>query len=255
MGSIYTKPYTDYYDLKAENLFLKVGEEIEFFKFAFENNAKIKITKILDVGCGTGRHYIPLTQAGYEVTGLDPSENMLNKLRIKLEKGNIGPRIIVKDMREIDFDAQFDAIICMNSAFLYLLTDDDILKTLKAFQRALNNGGLVIMDIMNFLSLFGRYREEVVGRQIKDGVVCETAIKHSIEDVPAIWNHDEFGIINDNGKEITYHERHRLRISTYNEMRRFLSDAGFREIKCFGDFNDREEAKANARRLIFVAVR
>jgi ubiquinone/menaquinone biosynthesis C-methylase UbiE len=161
----------------------------------------------------------------------------------------------VKDMREIDFDAQFDAIICMNSAFLYLLTDDDILKTLKAFQRALNNGGLVIIDIMNFLSLIGRYREEVVGRQIKDGVVCETAIKHSIEDVPAIWNHDEFGIINDNGREITYHEQHRLRMVNYNEMKRFLSDAGFRDIKCFSEFTDREEAKTNARRLILVGVR
>ena len=255
MGSIYTKPYTDYYDLKAEGLFLNVDKEIEFFKFAFENYADMQIKKILDVGCGTGRHYIPLTQAGYEVTGLDPSENMLDKLRIKLEKDNIEPRIIVKDMREIDFDAQFDAIICMNSAFLYLLTDDDILKTLKAFQRALNNGGLVIIDIMNFLSLIGRYREEVVGRQIKDGVVCETAIKHSIEDLPAIWNHDEFGIINDNGKEITYHEQHRLRMVNYNEMKRFLRDAGFRDIKCFGDFNDREEAKTNARRLILVAVR
>jgi len=255
MGSIYTKPYTDYYDMKAESLFLKVDEEIEFIKFVFENYADIKVTKILDVGCGTGRHYIPLTQAGYEVTGLDPSENMLSKLRIKLEKGNIKPRIIVKDMREIDFDAQFNAIICMNSAFLYLLTDDDILKTLKAFQRALNNGGLVIIDIMNFLSLIGRYREEVVGRQIKDGVICETAIKHSIEDVPAIWNHDEFGIINDNGREITYHEHHRLRMVNYNEMKRFLRDAGFQDIKCFGNFNDREQAKTNARRLILIVGR
>jgi len=255
MSSIYTKPYTDYYDLKAESLFLKVNEEIEFFKFAFENYAGIKVTKILDVGCGTGRHYVPLTQAGYEVTGLDPSENMLSKLRIKLEKANIKPCIVVKDMREIDFDAQFDAVICMNSAFLYLLTDDDILKTLKAFNRALNNGGLVIIDIMNFLSLLDRFREEVVGRQIKDGVVCETAIKHSVENVPAIWNHDEFGIINDNGTEITYHEQHRLRMVNYNEMKRFLKDAGFQNIKCFSEFTDREEAKTNARRLILVAGR
>jgi len=215
----------------------------------------MQIKKILDVGCGTGRHYVPLTQAGYEVTGLDPSENMLSKLRIKLEKAHVKPNIVVKDMREIDFDTQFDAIICMNSAFLYLLTDDDILNTLKAFQKALNNGGLVIIDIMNFLSLIGRYREEVIGRQIKDGVICETAIRHSIEDLPAIWNHDEFGIINDNGTEITYHEQHNLRMVNYNEMRRFLKDAGFRDIKCFGDFTDREEAKTNARRLILVGVR
>jgi len=255
MSNIYTKPYTDYYDLKAEGLFLKVNEEIEFFKFAFENYADMQIKKILDVGCGTGRHYVPLTQAGYEVTGLDPSENMLSKLRIKLEKAHVKPNIVVKDMREIDFDTQFDAIICMNSAFLYLLTDDDILNTLKAFQKALNNGGLVIIDIMNFLSLIGRYREEVIGRQIKDGVICETAIRHSIEDLPAIWNHDEFGIINDNGTEITYHEQHNLRMVNYNEMRRFLKDAGFRDIKCFGDFTDREEAKTNARRLILVGVR
>jgi hypothetical protein len=38
-------------------------------------------------------------------------------------------------------------------------------------------------------------------------------------------------------------------------MKRFLRDAGFRDIKCFGDFTDREEAKTNARRLILVGVR
>lgn len=255
MSNIYTKPYTDYYELKAQSLFLNIDNEMDFLEFIFDRYANIKVTKILDVGCGTGRHYVPLTQAGYEVTGLDPSENMLGKLKIKLESANIKPCIVVKDMREIDFDAQFDAVICMNSVFLYLLTDDDILKTLKAFNRALNNDGLVIIDIMNFLSLLGRYREGVVGRQAKDGVVCENAIKHSIEDLPAIWNHDEFGIINDNGIEITYHERHSLRMVNYNEMKRFLKDAGFRDIKCFGEFTDREEARISARRLILVAVK
>ena len=251
--SIYTKPYTDHYDLRAEDLFLNVGEELDFLKFAFDSFAKIKVKRIMDVGCGTGRHYVPLTQAGYDIAGVDPSENMLNKLRDKLKALNINPQIIVKDMREIDFNMQFDAVICMNSAFLYMLTDEDILKALKAFQRALNDGGLVIIDIMNFLSLFGRYKEMIAGKYIKDNVIFETAIKHSIDDLTSIWNHDEFGIITDNGKETTYHEQHRLRMLTYNEMKTFLTDAGFQNVRCFAAFTDREEAKTNARRLILVA--
>jgi len=253
MSRPYTKPFADYYDMRADEL-TKTAHEIEFFEFVFDRFARIPVSRILDVGCGTGRHSIPLMQEGYQVTGVDSSQNMLDMFSKKAEKANLETHILQMDMREIDFIKEFDAIICMNTVFLYLLTDEDISQTLGAFYTALKPGGAVIIDIMNFLSLLGRYKENVVEIYTKDGVDFERAIKHSIENVPAIWNHHEFGIIEDGSKTTTYRELHRFRMLNYNEMRNFLYEAGFSEVRCFGDSTSREEAEGSSKELIFVAV-
>ncbi len=255
MNRIYTKPFAAYYDVRAELLTRNVSQELEFFRFVFDSFARTQVRVILDVCCGTGRHHIPLTQEGYDVTGLDASQNMLSVLKRKAKEANVKPRILRQDMRDMDFASGFDAIICMNTAFLYLLKDEDILQVLNAFHKALKPGGAAIIDIMNFLSLLGRCKEDIVRIYSKDGVKIERAVKHSIEDVPAIWNHHEFGIIEDSGETITYREIHRFRMLNYNEMCRFLNEAGFHEIRCFGEFVAREEAKTNSKRLTFVAVR
>ena len=114
MSCPYTKPFADYYDLRTENLVQNAGQEIEFLKFAFGNFARVRVSKILDVGCGTGRHSIPLMQEEYQVTGLDMSQNMLNVLKKKAETANLEPHIFRKDMREMDFASEFDAIICID---------------------------------------------------------------------------------------------------------------------------------------------
>ncbi len=255
MSSPYTRPFAEYYDIRAEKMIQNVGQELEFFEFVFDSIAEAQVKSILDVGCGTGRHYIPLVQKGYSVTGVDQSQNMLDALTKKAEAVKLEAYVVNKDMREIDFTGEFEAIICMNTAFQYLLTDEDILHTLKAFRHALKPGGVAIIDLMNFLSLLGRYKENVVENCVKDGITFEWAVRHSIEDVPAIWNHHEFGIIEDNGKTITYHELHRFRMLNYNEMRRFLGEAGFSDIRCFGDFAAREEIESQSKRLIFVAMK
>jgi SAM-dependent methyltransferase len=255
MSRLYTKPFAEYYDMRAELLARSVDQELEFFRFVFDSFARTQVRVILDMCCGTGRHYIPLTREGYDVTGLDASQNMLNVLKRKAKEAKLKPRVLRKDMRDMDLANEFDAVICMDSAFLYLLKDEDILQALSAFHKALKPGGAAIIDIMNFLSLLGGYKEDIVDTYSRDGVKIERAVKHSVEDVSAIWNHHEFGVIEDDGETITYRELHRFRMLNYNEMCRFLHEAGFDEIRCFGEFVAREEVKTNSKRLIFVAVR
>ena len=57
------------------------------------------------------------------------------------------------------------------------------------------------------------------------------------------------------GEVETYREIHRFRMLNYNEMKRFLFEAGFCEVKCFGSYLDRDAAESQARRLIFAAVK
>ena len=80
MSSPYTGPFATYYDMRAEHLIQSVDQELEFFTFVFDSIVNIQVKNILDVGCGTGRHYVPLMQADYNIVGMDQSQNMLDVL-------------------------------------------------------------------------------------------------------------------------------------------------------------------------------
>lgn len=108
-----------------------------------------KGANVLDLACGFGRHAVILAQRGFHVTGYDLSESFLNKaqelagtLKVKLElqKG---------DMRELNYDCQFDAVINMFTAFGFFEKEQEDLKVLKGVYKALKPGGQFLMDVIN----------------------------------------------------------------------------------------------------------
>lgn len=255
-----TKPYQQmakYYDLfYTEYEGASTPAQLDFLAWAFTNLAKRTVKRVLDVGCGTGRLLIPLAQRGYDVVGADASAEMLSVTKEKAQKVGLKKlRLEHHDMRRLPYRDEFDALICMFTAFNYMLTDEDVNEALACFYRALKKGGVCVVDVMNWLSLLGRFREYAVQHGGADGVSFHRVVTHTFDDVPGIWYHDEFDTVIESGKTTSWREVHTLRMLTHNEMRRFLQDAGFASIKCFGSFTDREEAKRSARRLIFVALK
>lgn len=108
------------------------------------NQAELKLiqslvspgAKILDVGCGTGRHLIPLVQAGYQVTGIDVSAAMLAELAKKLPTANV----IQGDILTHDFGTErFDLIIFMWNAFNEIALTEAQAEKLLAMGRILIN--------------------------------------------------------------------------------------------------------------------
>jgi len=77
--------------------------------------------KIMDIGCGTGRHTIELTKRGYFVTGIDLSESQLDKAREKAEKLDLKIDFLKHDARNLPFENQFDAaaMLCEGGFPLY----------------------------------------------------------------------------------------------------------------------------------------
>lgn len=254
-----TKPYekmANYYDLfYREYERASTNDQLEFLAWAFTNLAKRTVKRVLDVGCGTGRLLIPLAQRGYDVVGADASTEMLAAAKEKAQKAGLKLRLEHHDMRKLPYRDEFDALICMSTAFNHMLTDEDVNGALACFHRALKKGGFCVIDLMNWFSLIGRFREYAVQHGGADGVSFQRVVTHTFDDVPGIWYHDEFNTIVENGQTTAWREVHTLRMLTYHEMHRFLQDAGFSNIKCFGSFTDREEVKKSARRLIFVALK
>ena len=70
-----------------------------------------KSLRILDVGCGTGRHAIELSKRGYNVTGIDLSESQLKRAKEKAKAVNLSIDFQCRDARNLPFDGEFDVAI------------------------------------------------------------------------------------------------------------------------------------------------
>lgn len=100
--------------------------------------------RLLDVGCGTGRHGIELARRGYRMTGIDISRGLLEVGEKLARKAGIDVEFRHLDARLLDYDSDFDAAYSMcEGAFSIVPTDDDNLGILEGMRRAVKPGGRV----------------------------------------------------------------------------------------------------------------
>jgi SAM-dependent methyltransferase len=139
--------YAKYYDLLYNEKDYET--EIFFLEKIFSAYAKRPVRDILDLGCGTGGHSILLAQRGYQVVGIDQSEEMLSEAEIKT-KGLTSPLIAPKfqkgDIRNFRTDQKFDAVISMFAVMSYMISNNDLLDAVKTAKNHLKPGGLFYFD-------------------------------------------------------------------------------------------------------------
>ncbi len=130
---------------------------------------------ILDVGCGTGRHSLELSRRGYQVTGLDISENMLQEAKGISEREGLQVEFFQADAVDFTVDILFDACIslCEGAFGLLSVGEDPLSRDLKIIERinlALKPGSKFIMTVLNGMRMIRKYSEEDVERGFFDPV-------------------------------------------------------------------------------------
>ena len=112
--------------------------EVEFLeqKLAIRPGAHV-----LDVPCGNGRHSFELASRGFEVTGLDLSEEFLAEAR----RSSATVRWVSGDMRALAFDAEFDGAFCFGNSFGYL-DAEEVARFLESIARSLKPGAHFALD-------------------------------------------------------------------------------------------------------------
>jgi SAM-dependent methyltransferase len=140
-GGTYAQSYDAFYAAKD------YAAECDLLERAFKKFGTGAIESVLDLGCGTGGHAIPLARRGYKVTGVDRSADMLARAREKVGGGAQGPDFREGDVRSFDLGKTFDAAAMMFAVLGYQVENGDVLTTLRAVARHLRPGGLFAFDV------------------------------------------------------------------------------------------------------------
>ncbi len=106
-------------------------------------------TRLLDLGCGTGAHSIPLAGRGYVVTGVDRSESMLERAEAKTLALDDRAALTFRlgDLLTLDLAERFDAALMMFAVLGYQHANEEVLAALRSARRHLRPGGLLLFDV------------------------------------------------------------------------------------------------------------
>lgn len=142
---VFGETYANQYDeLVRDKDYL---QECDLIEQVFQRFGTEKIQTLVDFGCGTGNHSIPLAQRGYEVTGVDISQDMLDVARRK--SMSVGAQVtwLKGDVRNIQAGGPFDAGLFMFAVFGYQHSNEDMTRTLGNARRHIRSGGLLAFDV------------------------------------------------------------------------------------------------------------
>jgi SAM-dependent methyltransferase len=195
-------------------------------------------SKVLDLACGKGRHSIYLNQLGYDVLGVDLSEN---SIEIAQKNTNESLHFQVHDMRN-PFEEKYDAIFNLFTSFGYFENEEDNLKTLIAIKESLSEYGFGVIDFMNVNQVIANLVENEtktvdeidfhIKRFVLDGYICKEI---DFED-----------------KGNNYHFTEKVRAFTLADFQELMDKAGIFLLDTFGDYKLKKFHKNDSERLIMI---
>ncbi|MFB3885588.1 MAG: class I SAM-dependent methyltransferase [Thermodesulfobacteriota bacterium] len=264
---VFRKDYADAYDLLYTDKDYEA--ECDIIEEVFRCSGNGSIRTILDLGCGTGNHVIPLAQRGYEVTGVDISPDMLRIARSKSDNffgsvstkqtretkqtketrktrqtretrktAVISPVFIQGDVRSLDLGKNFDAVLMMFAVLGYQTTNDDLMATLRTVRRHLKAGGLFVFDVWYgpaVLTIRPSERVKVIPTA-EDKIIRATSgdldtFRHTCEVHYHVWQINGKTVVNET------EEKHTMRYFFPQELSFLLSQSNLNLLDIF-DFQE-----------------
>ena len=210
----------------------------------------IKDGILLDLGCGTGSLTELLAEKGYDMIGVDRSEEMLQIAMEKRAESGQNILYLLQDMREFELYGTVRAVVSICDSMNYILEYEDLVQVFRLVNNYLDPGGLFIFD----MNTEYKYRE-ILG--------CST-IAEDREESSFIWENDYDEEERINEYDLTlfireegdlyrkYQETHFQRAYSLEEVRRAVAEAGMEFVTVYDAFT-RNEPAGDSERLYFIA--
>ena len=225
-----------WYELLFENYAHKYDKEcfvqgtLGECDFIEEEIGRDKSLKVIDIGCGTGRHTIELTKRGYNVIGIDLSDSQLKWAKEKAKEQGLEIDFQKHDARNLPFEGEFDiAIMLCEGGFSLMETDEMNFAILKSAAKALKDEGKLIFTTLNGLfPLFNSVKEFYESVAKEGGAKCQGCSF----DLMTFRDHNTAVFEDDSGnkKELKCNERYYVP----SEITWLLKSLGFKRIDIFG---------------------
>ncbi len=199
-------------------------------------------SKILDLACGKGRHSIHLSNMGFDVLGVDLSEESITHAKqfenknLHFEKG---------DMRSLSLDRRFDLTLNLFTSFGYFLEEKENIKVIQSLDSVLNQDGSIVIDYLNcFKTIQNLPKEEEIRKhnitfhtrkEIKDGFIVKEI---------------EF---QDKGKPFFFKEF--VKLIDLEDFIRYFNQCGLVINEYYGDYKLNNFIKEDSERLIMLVKR
>ncbi len=207
-----------------------------------------KPQNIADIACGTGSITNILAQRGYNLIGVDISEDMLFVAREKAEDMNLDVIYLQQDMKELILPTELDAILCVCDGVNYITREDELILFFQSVYRHLKQKGLFIFDISSWYKL--------------STILANNTYAENYEDVSYIWENyfdaercicdfDLTLFIKEGDRYKKYQESHSQRAYHESEILNCLHAANFTKKESFEAFTF-QAPSYDSERICFV---
>lgn len=220
----------------------------------FEKYKICDIKKVINLGCGTGKHDFELIKLGYELTGVDISSDMISVAKDRATEIEIDEKFIEADIRFFKSEFKYDAVISLFHVMSYQNSNIDIISALSSARRCLNRDGLLIFDVWygpGVLTDLPQIRIKEVEDENYKLIRHAYPTLHCDDDIVDV-NYDVYVIDKNNSKTEYICETHNMRYFFKPELEEFLVRTGF-ELMAVLDCNTLEKTTFNSWTAYFVA--
>ncbi len=108
--------------------------------------------RVLDLACGVGRHSLELAKRGFDVVGVEISEDLTRLAREGAREEDLDVEFVQADLRELDLSMDFDIVLSLNDGAVgYFESEAENLRTFEVVSNALRPGGRHLMQLPNVL--------------------------------------------------------------------------------------------------------
>ena len=242
--------FAEVYDQLMDNV--NYERWADFYAEMLHHNGVGVGEKVCECACGTGGLTIPLVKRGFQMTGVDLSQEMLWIAAQKARKMGLGLPFIQQDMRKLHLHRQMDAVLATCDGVNYLLTDEDVCAFFRAAWEAMRPGGVLIFDVSTPWKL-----ENVLGNEM---------IVEDREDVTYMWQNSFnpkkgicemalcFFLKEKDGRYRRIDEEQKQRAHTREGLTALLTSCGFTDVHVYGN-SRMESPRDKEQRWHFTARR
>ncbi len=196
-------------------------------------------SRILDIACGRGRHSIYLQKKGFDVTGIDLSEQSI-KYAKQFEQKHL--HFFVHDMRKLGYINYYDLAMNLFTSFGYFDTEKEHVDALKSFRKSIKDNGQVVIDYFNTQKIL----KNLTHREVKTIEGIDFNIHKFVSEGKIIKNID----FSHKNKPFAFEER--VQAFSKGDFERMFEKSGLEITATFGSYGLEAFDEEKSDRLILV---